>query len=240
VKNNQPKINSTAIVHRIDLGHLRAVLCHLQTLPVFGGGVYKLEGVMHSNPEFTRAYRKDMTPEQRTAEDRIKELTKKVLFERMDTEAAVRRERRKERILLAIFFIILIIGAWISLANADTINMDAIAQIESSDNAKAYNTQDGAIGKYQITKIVLTEYNNFHAQKFSRKDLYNEHINFEIASWFMRVRIPQMLVYYRLPLTTENKIICWNAGIRNAIKGRVPTITKQYLKKYARLTGGAR
>jgi hypothetical protein len=115
--------------------------------------------------------------------------------------------------------------------------MDAIAMIESSNNPRAFNPQDGAIGKYQITGVVFREYNAAHKQKFWVSDLYNEQVNFEVASWYMRVRIPQMLVAYNLPLTTENKIICWNAGISNARKGRIPFVTKQYLKKYARLTG---
>jgi hypothetical protein len=199
---------------------------------------------MYSDPESCRTYSRGATNEQRAAEDRIVKSTYKVLADEIDKQKEI--EAANGRSWLACFcvilatIIIIVLGVWISKAHAETINMDAIAQIESSGNPQAYNPKDGAIGKYQITKIVLTEYNNFHAQKFSRKDLYNEHINFEIASWFMRVRIPQMLVYYRLPLTTENKIIAWNAGIRNAIKGRVPTVTKQYLKKYARLTGGAR
>lgn len=123
-------------------------------------------------------------------------------------------------------------------AHAEVINMDAIMQIESSGNPRAYNPNDGARGLFQITKIVLTEYNKFNRTSHTPQDLYNPEINKRIGTWYMTVRIRQMLKCYRLPLTTENYIIAWNAGIKNAIKGRVPKITQQYLRKYAKLTKG--
>jgi hypothetical protein len=199
---------------------------------------------MHSNPEFTHHYRKDNTPEQDAIEERIVQSTYKAITEQIDINKEVQAANSRARVaiisIIVATIVIIALGVWWSGAHAEIINMDAIAQIESSGNPQAYNPQDGAIGLYQITPIVLKEYNNYHAQKFTREDLYNEHINFEIASWYMRVRIPQMLAYYNLPLTTENKIIAWNAGISNARKGRIPDITRQYLKKYAKLTGGAR
>jgi hypothetical protein len=197
---------------------------------------------MNPNPEFTHHYRKDNTPEQDAIEERIVQSTYKVIAEQIELNKEVQAANSRARVAIISIFVativIIALGTWWSVAHAEIIDMNAIAQIESSGNPQAYNPQDGAIGKYQITAVVLKEYNNYHTQKFTRKDLYNEHINFEIASWYMRVRIPQMLVYYRLPLTTENKIIAWNAGISNARKGRIPAITKQYLAKYARLQKG--
>lgn len=195
---------------------------------------------MNPNPEFTHHYHKDLTPEQRAAEERIVQSTYKILAKEIDKNEEARAANSRARMLvsgiIAATIIIIALAVWFSVAHAETIDMDAIAQIESSGNPLAYNHQDGAIGLYQITPVVLKEYNAYHAQKFTRNNLYSAHINFAIASWYMRVRIPQMLVAYNLPLTTTNKIIAWNAGISNARKGRIPPITKQYLAKYAQLT----
>lgn len=191
---------------------------------------------MNSSPSADRSYLKDFAEKQKEVEERITQESKKVLLAALDEENRARIINRWCAVG-AIAVILAIMFFSVKFVHAETIDMEAIAMIESSNNPQAFNPQDGAIGKYQITGVVLREYNSAHKQKFLISNLYNEQVNFEVASWYMRVRIPQMLVYYHLPLTTTNKIISWNAGISNARKGRIPFITKQYLKKYARLTG---
>lgn len=140
--------------------------------------------------------------------------------------------------LAVLIWLIIIVGVVYSCAKAETIDIDAIIQIESSGNPLAYNPNDGGRGLLQITAPVLIEYNKFNKTSHQPRDLFNPIINKKIGIWYMTKRIPQMLRYYGLPLTADNHIIAWNAGIKNARIGRVPKITKLYLKKYARLAKG--
>lgn len=113
------------------------------------------------------------------------------------------------------------------------IDLSRIAQIESSGNPLAFNSRSKARGLYQITPICLKEYNSFHKAKYGPQDLFNPKVNEQIASWYLNVRIPKMLRYFGRADTTENRIICYSAGISYVVSGKpIPSETKQYLKKY--------
>ena len=118
-----------------------------------------------------------------------------------------------------------------------TIDMNAIMMIESSGNPIAHNKKDDSRGLFQITKICLEDFNNFHQKnKYTMDDLWNVEINALIADWYINKRIPQMLRYYKKPVTIENIIIAYNAGISYAVNDKpLPKITKDYLKKYERM-----
>jgi hypothetical protein len=118
---------------------------------------------------------------------------------------------------------------------AAEINMDAIAQIESSNNPLAYNRHSGARGKYQITQPVLTDYNKRHGTTHNPADLFNPVICRQIAYWYINIEVVRLLKHYRLPVTVENQIRAYNCGIRSVIRGYTPQETALYLKKYARL-----
>ncbi len=133
------------------------------------------------------------------------------------------------------------IDSYNSAQKSNIVNMKYIEKIESQGNAKAYNKSSKAIGLYQITPICLKEYNNFHPKrKYSSKDLYNPCINYIVAEWYIRERIPQLLKYYKKPVTIENILISYNAGIGYVVKGKsLPKETIDYIKKYKKLqTGG--
>ena len=117
-------------------------------------------------------------------------------------------------------------------AHAAEIDMKKIAVIESSGNPLAHNKKDDSRGLYQITPICLKEYNSFNKTKYSMDELWNVSINTKIALWYMSKRIPQLLAHFGLKDTIENRIICWNAGIGNLLKNRIPKTTQDYLKKY--------
>lgn len=136
-----------------------------------------------------------------------------------------------------ILTIILIVFCLLSgKAHADVIDMSVIAKIESSGRPDAYNARSGARGLYQITPICLQEWNNFHPKdKHTLDDLFHPDTNTKIATWFMLIRIPQMLRYYGVPVTIENMIVAWNAGIVYARRGVVPTETANFIKKYRRM-----
>ena len=114
------------------------------------------------------------------------------------------------------------------------IDMNKIMMIESSGNPLAYRKIDDSIGLFQITPIVLKEWNNFHAkEQHTRADLWNPIINRKIADWYMNKRIPQMLKYFGKADTIPNRITAYNAGISYVAHDKpLPKITKLYIKKY--------
>ncbi len=130
------------------------------------------------------------------------------------------------------------------LANADAqeikpaINMEAIAQIESSGNPRAWNKRDDSRGLFQITPICLKEWNNFHPKdQLTMDDLWDASVNRKVAEWYINVRIPAMLRHYNKPESVANQIVAYNAGISYVVKNKpLPKITRDYLAKYERLT----
>ena len=125
----------------------------------------------------------------------------------------------------------------ISLVWADKIDLSIIASIESSNNPLAYNAKTQAIGLYQITPICLKEYNNYHsASTIAQNELYKPQIARLVAEWYVGVRIPQMLKFYGLKDNLDNRLICYNAGIGNLIKGIIPDETQQYIFRYRKLS----
>ena len=136
--------------------------------------------------------------------------------------------------------IILLICLMLSItdAHADIIDMNRIAQIESSNNPKAWNKAEDGRGRFQINPICLKEWNNFHPrQQYTPDDLWNDDVNTKIANWYMNKRIPQMIRHFGKEDTVENRIIAWNAGINYVKTGKeIPRITKNFIAKY---NGGA-
>ena len=116
------------------------------------------------------------------------------------------------------------------------INMDVIAQIESSGNPLAVNKTSGAIGLHQIMpkgkKGALDEWNNFHPkERHNNEDLYDKNVNSKIAHWYMNDRIPKMLKHFKHQDTPENRLIAYNAGISRVGK-KHPKESSDYIKKY--------
>lgn len=137
--------------------------------------------------------------------------------------------------MLAVFLLVVIFLLVVfTLANAEEIDMDKIMMIESSGNPLAYRKADDSIGLFQITPVVLKEWNNFHPkEQHTRADLWNPVVNKKIADWYINKRIPQMLKYYGKPDTVPNRITAYNAGINYVVKDKpLPRITKLYIKKY--------
>jgi hypothetical protein len=137
-------------------------------------------------------------------------------------------------ILLTVIFAVLIITSS-NASESPSVDMQKIMMIESGGrNVPSKIKSEHAIGIYQITPIVLAEWNAFHPKKrYAKKDLWNTSVNAEIAYWYLNVRIPQMLRAYKKPVTVKNIIISYNAGISYVAKNKpLPYYTKKYLKKY--------
>ena len=115
----------------------------------------------------------------------------------------------------------------------EMVDMSIIAIIESNNNPLAYNRKSGARGMYQITEICLKDYNAWHpTAKMPVNALFKPVEARKVAEWYLSIRIPQMLRYYGLNDTLENRLICNNAGIGNLVKGIIPKETRNYILKY--------
>ena len=121
------------------------------------------------------------------------------------------------------------------------VNPEFIRQIESSGDPKAHNKKEDARGLHQIRPIVLKEWNNYNPkEQYKGKDLFDPDINKKIGEWYLNYRIPQMLQTFGKPITIENVITSYNAGIDYVVKEKpIPKITQDYLKKYYELMNGA-
>jgi soluble lytic murein transglycosylase-like protein len=118
---------------------------------------------------------------------------------------------------------------------AEDVKMYKIIQIESNGNPRAYNKSSGARGLCQITQICLNEWNNYKAGAWGLLlpvDLWNPDINLAVATWYINERIPQMLKFYDIKDTIENRLRAYNSGIGTLVKGRYPQETRDYVRKY--------
>lgn len=135
--------------------------------------------------------------------------------------------------------IILIIGIFIALvytiSSAEVyIDMNIIAEIESSNNPMAISFKGAKYGRglYQISEIVLQDYNERMGFYHKPYELFNKDLNETIALWNMDKRIPQMLKYYEIEDNVDNRLWAWNAGIGNVVKGIMPSETLGFICKY--------
>jgi len=152
--------------------------------------------------------------------------------------AAIHRAVRYGRV--PVFFTLLLCAitasrartGWSQEPGAPQINLSAIAMIESSGNPAAIG-RTGDSGLFQITDAVRTEYNKRTGARITTADLFDARTATTIADWYLHKRIPEMLRYYKKPVTARNIIIAWNAGIRYVVRDEpLPRITEQFLKKY--------
>jgi soluble lytic murein transglycosylase-like protein len=139
--------------------------------------------------------------------------------------------KRKNRLILIFAIIFNCINPSVFSAN---INIQRIIQIESAGNVKAFNRHSGARGLMQITEICLKDYNQFHKEKFNMNDMYNAEKNITVGSWYLNVRIPQLLKHFNLEISDKNIICAYNSGINNVKRGITPKETRNYIKKYFR------
>lgn len=131
-----------------------------------------------------------------------------------------------------------------AICNADetNINMTRIAMIESSGNPKAWNKRTDARGMYQIRKIVVDDYNQYHEDKIFFNQMFDKSVNEHVASWYLSNRIPSMLRYFKIPTNELTIIAAYNWGIGNVKKWyrnggqfeSLPTETQNYYRKYKR------
>lgn len=118
------------------------------------------------------------------------------------------------------------------------IELAFIMMIESSGNPQAFNKNTQATGLYQITPICLEDYNQFHKEHFTMKEMFEPKKCEKVASWYLLIRIPQMLDYYGLQINETNILWAYNSGIGNVKKNIKPLETKNYIIKYQQMKRG--
>jgi hypothetical protein len=115
------------------------------------------------------------------------------------------------------------------------VQLEIIREIESSGRADAVGPS-GERGLYQVSEILRKEYNQFHKKQVSPEELFLPEINERIADWYLHERIPALLRHFKKPVTLENIIVAYNAGIATVAHSKpLPPITKAYIQKYKRI-----
>lgn len=127
-----------------------------------------------------------------------------------------------------------------AMANIVEINLNRIAFIESNNNPLAYNRNSGATGMYQITPIVVKEYNNTFRSDLRIKDMFNSEIALTVSNWYINSKIPEYFRVYKIKDTIENRLWAYNAGIGLLKKGIKPLETRKYIAKYNKLNKGVK
>lgn len=118
---------------------------------------------------------------------------------------------------------------------AQEVNLKIIAQIESSNNPKAYNKGSKATGMYQITQPALSDFNQAHKRHYQLSEMFDPLKAKIVARWYLNQQIPAYLRHYGIADTLEARLHCYNAGIGLCKKRIMPQETKQYILKYRRL-----
>jgi soluble lytic murein transglycosylase-like protein len=116
--------------------------------------------------------------------------------------------------------------------------MKALAEIESSNNPKAYNKRTQARGLYQITPVVFRQFKEHDPQNpFTIQALFEPNMAKFVADWYLDWLAQRCD-------TVDEILIAWNWGYGHwrkwANKGgnmdALPKETRDFLEKYHRLT----
>lgn len=153
----------------------------------------------------------------------------------------------KIEIVLIGILVLIVIGvvATFCYAGYDVkVDMDIIGMLESSGgmNQRAYDVHRYAVGRYQVSFGVLKGYNKAHGTNYTKVDLLNDEICYNVAYWYLYERLPAILRAWGLEDTLDARLICYNWGVGNYRKHinnqkRLPKETREYLLKYKKLKG---
>ena len=118
-------------------------------------------------------------------------------------------------------------------------DMEIIADIESSGNPDTPDSPEGARGLCQIMPRTWAECTKRMGVEWSFEiDAHDGEKSLAVGTWYMNYRIPQMLNYYKIEDTYENRIISYSWGIgklRQYKSGKIKKLKKEtadYLVKY--------
>lgn len=118
--------------------------------------------------------------------------------------------------------------------HAYTVNMEKVAQIESSGDYRALNLSSGARGLYQMREIAWRDVQGHYPElkKYSYLDhVFDPEITEIFAVKYFGI-LEKYLRHYGKEVNTENLLRCYHAGIGNFIKGNLGKENDNYIKKY--------
>jgi len=123
-------------------------------------------------------------------------------------------------------------------ASPVTIDVRAIAQIESSGDARAVG-KFGERGLCQIRRATWNEWVECMGQHWSFDDAFDPGINRAVAHYGLNTRIPQMLGVYGISDTVAHRLAAYNWGIGNLRYAVVherplPEDVQRYVRRYRR------
>lgn len=116
---------------------------------------------------------------------------------------------------------------------ADFIRLSAIEDIESSSNPNAIGDHGRSVGRYQISKGLLADFNTYHKTDWHHVEMRSPDQAEIVALWAFKTRFPAILKRLHKNINQTNLITCWNAGCGKV--GHPPLSTKKYLKRYHQL-----
>lgn len=120
-------------------------------------------------------------------------------------------------------------------AAAHEIDLARVAQIESSGGKFLVGDHGAAIGRYQIQQGLLSDYNRVEKQSLRHPDMFDDQLSKQVADWAFGKYFPLILKRMKKPATTENLLVCWNAGCGALKRKQLPKVTRHYLIKYNQL-----
>jgi len=115
------------------------------------------------------------------------------------------------------------------------VDIDRLADIESSNDPKAENKRTGARGLLQIMRPTWEEMTKKMGVSWSWDEAFDREKNEEVGNYYINVEIPRLLQYYGLEDTIENRLAAYNWGIGNLKKfglDKAPKETRDYISKY--------
>jgi soluble lytic murein transglycosylase-like protein len=103
--------------------------------------------------------------------------------------------------------------------------------VESSNNPNAVSFAGARHGRgtYQVSEVLLLDYNKRFKTSYSPQKLFNPEINKKVCTWAIYEEIPRLLRHYGKGVTLEAVLQSYNIGTFGYAKGRR---NADYVRKY--------
>lgn len=115
--------------------------------------------------------------------------------------------------------------------------LNAIMQVESSGNPKAFNSGSGARGLFQTTPVawkdLVAHYPSYYGKLNYEKDIFNPEVSRRAGNDYFNI-LKGYLTHYKLPVNYDTLMAAYNFGIGNLREkgmGGLPKETVDYIRK---------
>ena len=127
--------------------------------------------------------------------------------------------------------VMILLACFCRAAFACEISLPALAMVESSNNPNAVSFAGAKHGRgtYQVSEVLLIDYNKRFKTSYSPHELFNSEINKKVATWALYEEIPRLLKHYGKEVTLEAVLQSYNIGTFGYSKGRR---NSDYVRKY--------